>query len=144
MEFLGVLQFCQCKSTCQRAHRCPCKGKGSFCTARCKCKAKSGPCKNKPEGDAGPSRVQETLRANREEVKVRIISVDYSVCAVILYGYRQALVQSLDGNQKEALLIELLQDRGGVELARCMMQRSDNDDNYQPPQGTPAWCKCGK
>ena len=25
-----------------------------------------------------------------------------------------------------------------------MMQRSADDDNYQPPQGIPEWCKCGK
>ena len=53
-------------------------------------------------------------------------------------------MQFLDNDQQQSLLIELLQDRGGVELARCMMQRMDNDDNYQPPQGTPEWCKCGK
>ena len=59
-------------------------------------------------------------------------------------GYLQALVQSLDSNQQEALLIELLQDWGGVELARCMMQRSADDDNYQPPQGTPGGVGVGK
>ena len=54
--------------------------------------------------------------------------------------------EDLDSGQQESLPIELLQDRGGVELAKCMLQRSANneDDNYQPPQGTPPWCKCGK
>lgn len=45
---------------------------------------------------------------------------------------------------EESLLIELLQDRGGVQLARSMLQRSSDSDNYQPPQGTPEWCECGR
>jgi len=53
-------------------------------------------------------------------------------------------VESLDSDQQQSLLIELLQDWGGVELAMCMMQRMDNDDNYQLPQGTREWCRCGK
>ena len=54
-------------------------------------------------------------------------------------------MQSLDSGQQEALLIELLKERSGVDLARCLLQRSENDDGgYQPPQGTPEWCKCGR
>ena len=102
------------------------------------CKAKSGPCKNRPDEGAGPSQVEETIRSNREEVKVRL-RITYCIKCGNLYGYFQALVQSLDGDQQQSLLIELLQDRGGVELARCMMQRRDNNDDYQPPQGTPEW-----
>ena len=37
---------------------------------------------------------------------------------------------SLDSDQQQSLLIELLQDQGGVELARCMMQRRDKNDDY--------------
>ena len=41
--------------------------------------------------------------------------------------------------------MKLLQDRGGVQLARSMLQRSNDDDNsHQPPQGIPDWCRCGK
>jgi len=66
-----LLQFCLCKSTCQWVHKCPCKGKGRFCTARCRCKVKSGPCKNRLEGEGvGLSRVQEALQASQEAVKV--------------------------------------------------------------------------
>ena len=56
----------------------------------------------------------------------------------------QALVQSLGNAQQEQLLVELLQDRGGVELAKCLLQRSTNGDESQPPQGALPWCKCGK
>ena len=39
---------CQCKSTCQRKGRCPCKGSSKPCTSRCSCGAgPSKPCKNK-------------------------------------------------------------------------------------------------
>lgn len=59
----------------------------------------------------------------------------------------QELVQALTSEQQQKLLIELLHDRGGVELANCLLQRTAsnfNDQGYQPPQGTPDWCKCGK
>lgn len=44
------------------------------------------------------------------------------------------------------MLVELLQDRSGVELARCLLQRNDNDDEQPPqePQGPLEWCTCGK
>jgi len=56
----------------------------------------------------------------------------------------QALVQSLEDGQKNTLLVELLQDRGGVQLARSMLQRGDGNQNYQPPQDVPPWCTCGR
>ena len=46
-------------------------------------------------------------------------------------------------HEQEALLVELLQDRGGVELAGCLLQRNDSDAE-QPPQGPLEWCTCGK
>ena len=45
----SACQKCDCKSTYQRANRCPCKKKGRHCTARCRCKSKAGPCKNRQE-----------------------------------------------------------------------------------------------
>lgn len=43
------------------------------------------------------------------------------------------------------MLVELLQDRGGVELARCLLQRSgDGEQPPQGPQGPQEWCTCGK
>jgi len=90
-------QYCLCKSTCQWAHKCPCKGKGRFCTVRCRCKAKSGPCKNRLEGeDSGPSRVQQALLANREALKVR----GTFLIIVAIFSLVPALVQSLDDGQK--------------------------------------------
>ena len=140
---VGSLQYCLCKSTCQRANKCPCKGKSRFCTARCRCKAKSGPCKNRLAGeDAGPSRVQEALLANQEAVKVSYVLNNI----VAMFSLAQVLVQSLDDGQKNTLLIELLKDRGGVQLAKSMLQRGNDDhnQNYQPPQGAPGWCRCGR
>jgi len=40
-SYTEYFQFCQCKSMCLRANKCPCKSKGRFCTARCRCKSKS-------------------------------------------------------------------------------------------------------
>ena len=68
-------QFCQCKSTCQRAQRCPCKAKGRHCTPRCKCKLKMGPCKNRPERPETITSPEALLQANKERVKV-VITID--------------------------------------------------------------------
>jgi len=40
-------------------------------------------------------------------------------------------VRSLDSDQQQSLLIKLLQEWGGV---RCMMQKRENDDHYDPLQ----------
>ena len=76
----SVRQKCDCKSTCQRANRCPCKKEGRHCTARCRCKSKAGPCKNRPrettvhggaENSTSTSRVIAENQTNKERVKVR-------------------------------------------------------------------------
>ena len=58
----------------------------------------------------------------------------------------------LTSQQQEQLLVELLQDHGGVELARAMLQRAHhNSEVPDEPQQTSTlgqqqnleWCKCG-
>ena len=64
-------------------------------------------------------------------------------------------MRSLTSEQQEDLLVKLLDDRGGVELAKCLLQRNDSSstpgsppspNSLRPPpsQGAPDWCKCGK
>ena len=64
-------------------------------------------------------------------------------------------MRSLTSEQQKDLLVKLLDDRGGVELAKCLLQRNDssstpgsppslNSQRPPPSQGAPDWCKCGK
>ena len=70
-------------------------------------------------------------------------------CKILtLHNVSQVLVQSLSSEQQQNLLVQLLQDRGGVELAKALLQRheAEEQDNFQPPlsQGRLDWCRCGK
>ena len=50
----------------------------------------------------------------------------------------QVLVQSLTNEQRGKLLVKLLDDRGGVELAMALMLTERNDDSRSPPpEGNP-------
>ena len=65
-------------------------------------------------------------------------------------------MRSLTRKQREDLLVKLLNDRRGVELAKSLLQRNgDNSISKSPPspnhflrqpplQTTPDWCRCGK
>ena len=60
------------------------------------------------------------------------------------------MAQSLSSQQQVTLLVELLQDRSGVELAKCLLQRSAAGKEPEPrqvpqlTQGPQEWCICGK
>ena len=50
----------------------------------------------------------------------------------------QVLVQSLTNKQQGDLLVKLLDDRGGDELAMALIQTERNDDSQSPlPEGDP-------
>ena len=66
------------------------------------------------------------------------------------------MVGTLTSDQQQKILVELLQDRGGVELARSMLQRAESGHQEPPDEGPSApqadppgqdnlnWCRCGK
>ena len=83
----------------------------------------------------GTSDLQEALRANREEVKV---SVDISIfLPCLLYRlWSNVLIMHSKNN--------CWWNYYKIGLARCLLQRSTNEDEPQPPQGALPWCKCGK